>query len=181
LAPTAQTSVALVANALARSSPCGAGCTKHHPSGEQTELVGAMVAPHALGSPPPPQVIAPWQALHTSVPPQPSGMVPHDTPADAHVAGTHAHWFDALHANPAAHAPHERVPPQPSGIEPHCAPAVAHVVVVQPQVFAVPPPPQVCGAKHVPQLSVPPQPSDGVPHVAPRAQHEVGVQPQVFG
>jgi hypothetical protein len=60
-----------------------------------------------------------------------------------------------------------RVPPQPSEIVPQDAPRAAHVARVQPQTFAVPPPPQVSGAVQVPQSMVPPQPSDREPHSAP--------------
>src|SRR5262245_19720149 len=69
---------------------------------------------------------------------------------------------------PLAHAPHE--PPQPS--PPH---ALLVQFGVQPQTFAVPPPPHVCGAVQVPQLSVPPQPSEMVPQFLPCAVHVVGM------
>ena len=55
---------------------------------------------------------------------------------------------------------------------------------MQPQTFAVPAPPHVCGAVQVPQLSVPVQPSEMVPQFFPWAAHVVGVQgmtPQTFG
>jgi len=47
---------------------------------------------------------------------------------------------------------------------------------VRAQTFAIPPPPQTCGAVHVPQTSVPPQPSEIVPQFLPCAAHVVGVQ-----
>ena len=46
---------------------------------------------------------------------------------------------------------------------------------VLPQTFAVPPPPQVCGALHEPQLIVPPHPSETVPQFAPSRVHVFGV------
>src|SRR5438067_9612800 len=52
-----------------------------------------------------------------------------------------------------------------------------NLVVPPPQTFAVPPPPQVCGAVHVPQESVPPQPFDTDPQLAPAAAQVVGVHP----
>ena len=53
-----------------------------------------------------------------------------------------------------------------------------HVVPPQSgqQTFAVPPPPQICGALHVPQSRLPPQPSGIDPQFFPCAWHVVGVQ-----
>jgi hypothetical protein len=72
------------------------------------------------------------------------------------------------------------VPPQPFGIEPQFLPCAAHVVGVQPHTFAVPLPPQLCGAAHEPHVSVPPQPSGIEPQFLPCAAQVVGVQPQTF-
>jgi hypothetical protein len=51
---------------------------------------------------------------------------------------------------------------------------------VQPQTFAVPPPPQVAGSAHEPQLSVAPHPSASMPQFLPCAAHVVGVHPHTF-
>src|SRR5207253_11364881 len=78
----------------------------------------------------------------------------------------------------------ERVVPtatlRPAGVEDTVSPArpVAVRVSVGPQTFAVPPPPQICGAVQVPQVSVPPQPSRIVPQFFPWAAQVVGVQVQ---
>src|SRR6185295_16926028 len=77
---------------------------------------------------------------------------------------------------PLQHVPQSSVPPHPSGIVPQFFPCAAHVVGVQPQTFAVPPPPHVCGAVHVPQSSVPLHPFGIVPQSFPCAAHVVGVQ-----
>src|SRR5256885_2263447 len=55
---------------------------------------------------------------------------------------------------------------------------VAVRVSFGPQTFAMPPPPQICGAAQVPQVSVPPQPSRIVPQFLPWAAQVVGVQVQ---
>jgi hypothetical protein len=62
------------------------------------------------------------------------------------------------------------------GIVPQFAPWALHVVGVQPQTFAVPPPPHVFGAAQAPQLSVWPQPSEIVPQFFPCAAQVVGMQ-----
>src|SRR5207237_4872092 len=78
----------------------------------------------------------------------------------------------------------ERVVPtatlRPAGVEETVSPArpVAVRVSVGPQTFAMPPPPQICGAVQVPQVSVPPQPSRIVPQFFPWAAQVVGVQVQ---
>lgn len=70
--------------------------------------------------------------------------------------------------------------PQPSGIEPQLLPAGHEVSAVQPQTFAVPPPPHVCGEVHAgPQLTLPPHPSGIVPQLLPAGQ--VVRHPQVTG
>jgi hypothetical protein len=46
---------------------------------------------------------------------------------------------------------------------------------MQPQRFAVPPPPHVWGAVHIPQWSMPPQPSDASPQSRPSDAHVFGV------
>jgi hypothetical protein len=77
------------------------------------------------------------------------------------------------------HEPQESTPPQPSEIEPHVAPWAEQVVGVQPQTFAAPAPPHVCGAVHEPQESVPPQPSEIVPQLDPCAEQVVQNVPGV--
>src|SRR5438445_66816 len=78
----------------------------------------------------------------------------------------------------------ERVVPtgtlSPAGVERTVSPArpVAVRVSAGPQTFAIPPPPQICGAVQVPQMSVPPQPSRIVPQFFPWAAQVVGVQVQ---
>jgi hypothetical protein len=59
---------------------------------------------------------------------------------------------------------------------PHTSPVfpAGQVFVEHPHWFAVPPPPQVCGAVHVPQLTVPPLPSGIVPQLALAAMHSAG-------
>jgi hypothetical protein len=51
------------------------------------------------------------------------------------------------------------------------------------QTFAVPPPPQYCGAVHEPQLRLPPQPSLTLPQVRPSPAQVLGVHvvPHTFG
>src|SRR2546425_4202598 len=69
---------------------------------------------------------------------------------------------------------------RPAGVEETVSPArpVAVRVSFGPQTFAMPPPPQICGAAQVPQASVPPQPSRIVPQFLPWAAQVVGVQVQ---
>lgn len=55
-----------------------------------TADVGAAVSPHTLATPPPPHVWGAVQDPQTSVPPQPSGIVPQLAPCTAHVVGVHA-------------------------------------------------------------------------------------------
>ncbi|HYV66797.1 MAG TPA: hypothetical protein VE964_11185, partial [Myxococcales bacterium] len=76
----------------------------------------------------------------------------------------------------------------PAGVERMLSPARPVAVTVSsavagavPQTFAIPAPPQVCGAVHTPHVSVPPQPSGIVPQFFPWAAQVVGVQtPQTF-
>jgi len=59
-----------------------------------------------------------------------------------------------------------------------------HFPLLDPQMFAWPPPPQVCGAVQLPQLMVPPQPSPAWPQLYPRLLHVWAVHivvPQTFG
>jgi hypothetical protein len=82
------------------------------------------------------------------------------------------------------HEPHEYVPPQPFETEPQVLPAqaVACGVLVQPQTFAVPPPPQVWGEVQVPQTCMPPQPFGTEPHFPVHAVAlTVGTHSQVVG
>jgi hypothetical protein len=101
------------------------------------------------------------------------------TPPDPQVSGTQAAWhvplLAALHVSPAVHA-QLSVPPQPLGMVPHESPALpaGQVCVVQPHWLAVPPPPHDCGAVHVPQLTVPPLPSGIVPQLALAAMQSAG-------
>jgi hypothetical protein len=118
----------------------------------------------------------------STVPPQPSGAIPHVAPialhATAAVAGTqaamppHLKWVPPPpQVSGAVQVPQLRVPPQPSPISPQLALTMAqvrgvHVPAPDPHLNGVPPPPQVSGAVQLPQLTVPPQPSDAMPHVA---------------
>jgi hypothetical protein len=62
-------------------------------------------------------------------------------------------------------------------MEPQFLPWAAHVVGVQPQTFAVPPPPQVCPVpEQGPQAKELPQPSGIEPQFLPWAWHVVGTQ-----
>jgi hypothetical protein len=75
------------------------------------------------------------------------------------------------------HTPHVIVAPQLSTPVPQVAPLVQVLFDVQPQMPAVPPPPQVCGAVQVPQVTVLPQLSAPVPQVLPLAHLPFDVQP----
>jgi hypothetical protein len=95
------------------------------------------------------------------------------------------------------HVPHERLrdTPQLSVVATvpqfllSWAQSWASLSCVQPQTFAVPPPPHVCGAVHVPQFTVRAMPQLSVtptmPHVFPRPEQMAaslcGMQPQVLG
>ncbi len=119
-----------------------------------------------------------------SVPPQPSGPLPHCQPnGPPHVAQTHA-WAP-LHTFPPGQPLQSIRTPQLSMPVPHCHPSCAHVFDTHPQTFAVPPPPHVCGvmqafAGHV---IVPLQLSLTVPHWP--GSHAVfgvhAVAPHLFG
>jgi hypothetical protein len=61
------------------------------------------------------------------------------------------------------HTPHISVPPHLSWIVPQFLFSAAHVVGVQPQTFAVAPPPHVSGGTQVPHSNVPPHLSLTVP------------------
>ncbi len=119
------------------------------------------------------------QVPQSSVPPQPSGMLPQSVPCAAHVVGVQ-HTFGVPPPPQTAGAgqvPQFKVPPQLSGMPPQLAPCAAHVVRVQPHTFAVPPPPQMLGDAHEPQSSGLGQvPLGIVPQLAPFAVHVVGVQ-----
>jgi hypothetical protein len=106
------------------------------------------------------------QLPQLSVPPQPSGMLPHELVG--HVAGTHVCATQTLFVHVAfvAQVPQLSVPPQPSGMLPQFLPWAAHVVGVHvppvwhtPDVHVSP-----TGQEHV---IVPPQPSPIVPHALP--------------
>ena len=110
-----------------------------------------------------------------SVPPQPSGMLPHEFVGQVlgvHVLVTHTL---PVHVALVAHVPQLRVPPQPSGMLPQFFDWAAQVVGVHvPPVWHVPlvhvsPTGQV-------QLIVPPQPSETLPHALPTPP-----EPHVFG
>jgi hypothetical protein len=62
---------------------------------------------------------------------------------------------------------------------PQLSPAGQAVMGLQPQTFAVPAPPQVCGAAHEPQEMVPPHPSGMVPQLSPAGQAVMGTQTQM--
>jgi hypothetical protein len=76
---------------------------------------------------------------------------------------------------PGLHVPQLRTPPQPSLAVPQLKPRASHVFVRQPQLFAIPPPPQLLGVVHVPQSREPPQPSLTVPQVSLSDAHVAGV------
>ena len=52
---------------------------------------------------------------------------------------------------------------------------------MQPQLFEVPPPPQLSGGVQVPHASCPPQPFEMLPQFLFWAAQVVGVQPQTLG
>jgi hypothetical protein len=118
---------------------------------------------------------------HVIVPPQPSESDPHllPTPPEPQDSGTQAGWhvplLVALHVSPDVQLQLSEAP-HPSGIVPQLSPVLpaGHVLVVHPHWFAVPPPPQVCGAVQVPQFTVPPWPSGIVPQFAFAAMHSAG-------
>lgn len=74
--------------------------------------------------------------------------------------------------------PQDTVLPQLSGIVPQFKLGEHTVIGEQPQRFAVPPPPQVCGEVQPGQVTLPPQPSEKVPHEV--AVQVSAVQPQTF-
>ncbi len=137
-----------------------------------------VTVPHVL-APPMPQVCPAGHAGHVSVPPQPSGAVPHCAPSAAHVVGVHWLGRTTPHASGARHVPQSSRAPHPLLTEPQFAISAAHVVGVHgptPHRFGVPPPPQVSPATlHVPQSSEPPHPSPCIPHVAPSSAQVLGV------
>lgn len=136
------------------------------------------VHPHLYGVPPPPHVCLPLQVPQLgSVPPQPSGGVPHVAPTPAHVFGVQPQ-VPAVPPPPhdlgLTQPPQSRAPPQLSVMVPHLP--VQSKTGLQPQTLVAPPPPHVAGAVQAPQSCVPPQPSGMVPHLP--VQLNVGVQPQ---
>jgi hypothetical protein len=87
-------------------------------------------APHALGVPPPPQVLGAVQPPQSTLPPQPSLCGPQKpVHASANVFGTQttASHTLALHTLPASQLPHESEPPHPSGMLPQSAPKLPQV------------------------------------------------------
>jgi hypothetical protein len=68
-------------------------------------------------------------------------------------------------------------------MSPQFFPSAAQVVGMHtPQMFGVPPPPQLAGGTHVPQSNVPPHPLDMLPQSFPCATHVVKSQcPHAFG
>jgi hypothetical protein len=89
---------------------------------------------------------------------------------------SHAQVDDAEHVPWPLQSPQSSVPPQPSEIVPQTSPAGHDGIGVHPHTFAVPLPPQVCGAVQVPQGTVPPQPSGIVPQSSGEGQIVSGVQ-----
>jgi hypothetical protein len=87
-------------------------------------------------------------------------------------------WMPSLHVGQAGQS---MVVPQPFDTVPHWFP---HGVGVQPQTFAVPPPPQLSGGVQSPHSSVPPIPSGMDPQFLTSASHVVasgGFGPQRLG
>ena len=125
-------------------------------------------------------VVVVGQGPQSSVPPQPSAIIPQVAPAAAQVVGVQPQTFGVPpppQVSGAVQVPQLTVPPQPSDTEPQLSPAGHIVLGVQPHTLAVPPPPHVCGAVQVPQVSMSPQsPSGIIPQVAPCAVQVVGVQ-----
>ena len=75
------------------------------------------VHPQTLAVPAPAQVSGAVQVPQSSVPPQPSGMLPQFMPRAAHVVGVHPQTFAVPpppHVCGAVHAGQSRTPPQPS-------------------------------------------------------------------
>jgi len=74
----------------------------------------------------------PWTGWpQSSMPPQPSGIWPHE-PCAAHVVGVHVpdpqrYGVSLPHDCPAAHVPQSTIPPQPSMSFPHSAPRTSQV------------------------------------------------------
>src|SRR5580700_2988253 len=95
--------------------------------------------PQTFGVPglPPPQVWGRVQVPQSSMPPQPSPLVPQLTPSAMQVVGTHevpqtlgTGGVPAPHTWFPVHMPHMRMPPQPSLIDPQLAFCAAQVVAV---------------------------------------------------
>src|SRR5437667_52209 len=108
---------------------------KPHPASRSPQLTCG----HGLPEP---------QTSATPAPP-PSEIDPQFLPCAAHVVGVHAPTpqtlgVEAPQVCPDVQLPQFRVPPQPSGTEPQFLPNPEQLAAVQPQTFAVPPPPQVC-------------------------------------
>jgi hypothetical protein len=134
----------------------------------------------------PPQVKPAAQLPHWRVPPQPSEIGPHVTPAAAQVVGVQlTPQVPAvlpavmLQVAGAVHAPQFTVPPQPSGAVPQLfvPQACAAVFAVHPQTFDVPPPPQVwLPLQPGVHVTVPPQVSGIVPQVSGEGHDVSGAQ-----
>jgi hypothetical protein len=106
-----------------------------------------------------------------------------DDHGQPHVEQRHR-WQPAAQCKLPEQVPQLCATPQLSLADPQLYPNVVHgsgSLGVHPHLYAVPPPPHVCGAVHGPQLNVPPHPSGGLPHVAPTAAQVVVVQPHTLG
>jgi hypothetical protein len=92
---------------------------------------------------------------HGTEPPQPSEIVPQLSAAGQLVRGWQGGVPQTLSVPPPPQVcpegqelPQDTVPPQPSGTEPQLSPEGQLVIGLQPQTFAVPPPPHVWGLVH---------------------------------
>lgn len=176
-----QSSVLTLQQQSVRQSSCrkhawsGSSLCSHLPATQRN--AGSQSASRVQGGP--------QDGPQSTVPPQPSEIVPPDAPTSPHVRGVQPHTFGTPpppQVFGVVQAPPQlKVPPQPFGAEPQSAPPGHDVNGVQPQTFAVPPPPQVLGDRQMPQLTVPPHPSGIEPQPSPAGHTLIGVQPHTFG
>src|SRR6185295_2372265 len=133
---------------------------------------------HTLAVPAPAQVLPPVQPpAQSSVPPQPSGMVPHSAAgfrALQLVAGVQQVYGPSTHTSPLLQLPQSTIWPQPSLCWPQL-PVQARGWQM-PHTLAVPAPPQVSAPWQVPHSTLPPQPSETVPQFAPSCAQLFGEQ-----
>jgi hypothetical protein len=165
------------------------GMTSLHPSEVLPQLLPwaaqlrgvqvAMLGPHWLATPPPPQARLPLHVPLQSIdPPQPSGALPQLEPGGQVVNGVQQRL--AVPPPPQVWPPAQlqvKVAEQPSDSEPHTPAGQARLGTQgpTPQTLA-PPPPQmgVAGGQSSLQWAIPPQPSLIAPH-APAGQLD-GIQ-----